>query len=446
MYIDFIFFKKQFETKDNLERDVKKFLENNLHYKLGYIHYNENNIKCSIGNSNIKKAIPVRIEIDDETESNIEIFSICKEIIKDHSKKDFYLNISYDGLSRYFSYNLYPNLAEFERKLRSIAYSTLINDLGYDWVSKSFPHNDTTKSKLEEIERKEDKNKEEEYSKLIKNALEEFYLKDLEAYLFTEYQYPNDHMIVEDLLSIAKRNSIDQEEIKDIESKRIPKSLINRYFDNDDLKYIKNNFSFINGARNDVMHNKEISMKKYKKYIKPLKKSLRIVNSLHAEINIGKYKKVEIGEIASAFNNAYRSMVTFNESIEGLRSLINTELSLTSRVSINSIGESIKSQIPKSAIESLVVPMNDHLPNISQSAFGNNSMIYDLGKMQDQLGELAGASKIAGLNKSIFSEEKIGNKMIDAMKSQRIIMDLNLNAGDSLLDYDETDNTDESKD
>lgn len=443
MYIDFIFFKKQFQSKSDLNSEVKKFLENKLYYKSVYINYNENKIKCIIDNSNIKRAVPERIKIDDETESNIEIFSTCKEMIKDHSKKDFYLNISYDGLSRYFSYNLYPDLAEFESKLRSIAYSTLINDLGYDWVNESFPHNDTTKLKLEEVERKEDKNRDKEYSKLIRNALEEFCLKDLSTYLFTEYQYPNDYMIVEELLNLAKSGNINQDKIEDIESKRVPKSLINRYFENDDLKYIRDNFSLINEARNDVMHHKEISIKKYKKYNYVLKKSLRIVNSLYNEINSGKYKKVKIGEIASAFGNAYRSMGALNESIEGLREVINTELNIAGKVSINSIGESIKLQIPTPAIETLIIPINEHFSNVAKSAFAYNTTMNELGKLQSKINEIT-APKIQNLMKPAFSENMLQNKMMKVIEdNNKKIMNLNLPFGESFLDENDIE---ESKD
>ena len=445
MYIDFIFFKRQFESKNNLENDVKKFMQAKLNYKSGCIDYKGNNIKCSIDNSNINKAVPVRIEIDDETENNIEIFSICKEMIKNHSKEDFFLNISYDGLSNYFSYHLYPGLAEFETKLRSIAYSTLINDLGYDWVNESFLHNENTKVKLDEIEGKEEKNKEKEYSKLITRALEKFYLKDLGTYLFTEYQYPNDYMITDELLNLVKSGSINQEKVKDIESKRVPRSLVNRYFENVDLEYIKDKFSLINDARNDVMHHKEISMKKYNRYNEILEKSLRIVNSLHDEINIGKYKKVGIGEIASAFGNAYRSMDKYNESIENLRNMINTELSISSKSSINLIGESIKSQIPKAAIESLMVPMNEYfsnIANITQSPLGYQTAIGDFSKMQSQVGKLAGMPKFQDYTEPSISKIT-NNTLINAIENQnKSFMKLNPNFVESFLDDEIIDNDD----
>lgn len=435
MYIDFIFFKKQFQSKSDLNSDVKKFLENKLHYKSGYISYNENKIECVIDNCNIKRAVPVRIKIDDETDKNIEIFNTCKEMIKNHSKKDFYLNISYDGLSRYFSYKLYPDLAEFESKLRSIAYSTLINDLGYDWVKESFPHSDTTKLKLEEIEKKEDNNRHKEYSKLIRNALDEFTLKDLSTYLFTEYQYPNDYMIVEELLNLAKSGEINQEKLEDIESKRVPKSLINRYFENDDFKFIIDNFRLINDARNDVMHHKEISINEYNKYHEALKKSLKIVNSLYNEINSIEYKKVKVGEIASAFGNAYRSMGALNEYIEGLRNLINTELNIAGKVSVNSIGESIKSQIPIPAIETLTVPINEHFSNLAKAAVDYNSIIGEFGNTQRQIVEIAGMSKIQDLIKPAFSENMTQNKIMKVIEdNNKKIMDFNLPLGESFLD------------
>lgn len=438
MYIDFIFFKRQFVSKDNLEHDVKTFLESKLNYKSGYISLNGNNVKCSIDNSNIKKAVPVRIKIDDETESNIEIFSTCKEMIKNNSKEEFYLNISYDGLSRYLANNLYPELADFETKLRSIAYSTLINDLGYDWVNESFSYNDSTKVKLENIERKKEKNKEKEYSKLIRNALEEFYLKDLGTYLFTEYQYPNDDVIVEELLNLAKSGNINQDEIDYIESKIVPKSLIRRYFENEDLNYIKDNFDLINDARNDVMHHKEISLENYEKYKSILRSSLRIIDSLYDEINIGDYKKVEIGEIASAFGNAYRFMNEYNELIDNLRNMINTELSVASIKSIDSIGQSIKPQIPASAFESLTIPMKDHFSNIAQSAFDNNSIIREFGTTQRQIDELARAPKMQDLMKPAFSEIMTQNKMMKAIEdNSKRIMDLNPSFGESFIDDNE---------
>lgn len=449
MNIDLIFFSKNSDSASTLRKEVKAFLEDKLNYKYGYIIIDGISIDCFINEFNIKKSVMVRIEINNTDDDTIMALDKLKEIIKNNSKEKFYLTISYDGLSRYFSDKLYPLIAEFETKLRSIAYNTLINDLGYNWVSETFEHHEKTKNKLKKFENKSKENKEKEYNQLIQKALDEFYLKDLGTYLFSEYQYPNNHMIVEELLNLAKTSSINQDQIDDIESKIVPKSLMRRYFDNDDLEYIRNKFNIMNDARNDVMHHKEITLGKYNKYDSLLNKSLSIVNSLHEETNIGNYNKVDIGEIASAFSNAYKSMNLYNKSIDGLRDVINTELSIASKASINSIGESIKSQIPASAIESLTIPMKDHFSNIAKSAFDYNSTIKEFANAQRQIGELAGVPKMQDLIKPAISGDLIQNNVMKAIEdNNKRIMNLPPSFGESFSDgndIEEDEDSDQSK-
>ena len=183
------------------------------------------------------------------------------------------------------------------------------------------------------------------------------------------------------------------------------------------------------------MHHKEISINEYNKYHEALKKSLKIVNSLYNEINSIEYKKVKVGEIASAFGNAYRSMGALNEYIEGLRNLINTELNIAGKVSVNSIGESIKSQIPIPAIETLTVPINEHFSNLAKAAVDYNSIIGEFGNTQRQIVEIAGMSKIQDLIKPAFSENMTQNKIMKVIEdNNKKIMDFNLPLGESFLD------------
>ncbi len=227
---------------------IKEKLSNNDKIKYKTIHLNDSGA--------------VRIKVNTLSDSNIEkeaetLESIKNKIIKGEHRKDYKINVCYDGAAEYYCSKLMMPLAIFERKLRQLIYLILISLYGIEWINKLIPKEDISEFKTNNYK----------YSnKLVEMGLECFTFQDYIDYLF-EPRNPKDmEEIIEEINKEMEKNDVTKEDIVKIIKNNTKKTIWELMDCNNEIEFNKDYIEKIRDIRNKVAHNKEITSKEYKEY------------------------------------------------------------------------------------------------------------------------------------------------------------------------------------
>lgn len=301
------------EASFNIQNDIITFdLEGktaNIHYKM---NHNDNNVLYFKVSSELSVMKAVE-ELDRFNEM----------LINGKHREKFYIINSYNEASQVLCCKLMPLLGIFERRLREFIYLTVTKSLGQEWIN-------TISEQLKNSIKQRSKGSVKADKALIEKSLEWLEFEELKNYLFAPYSDVNPDESIQEILS---NESISKEEILlKIEAMQ-KKSLWDKLFQNyDDLKELKNKITRVQQIRNDVMHNKSISLSFFNKSRNEIKEIneqlLAIISSIendsydeHNTITIDvttlanailqsmektekEFKFVEIGEmLVEKFNN-----------------------------------------------------------------------------------------------------------------------------------------------
>lgn len=213
-------------------------------------------------------------------------------LTKGAHRKDYYIILSFDGVSLYFCNKIYPKFNLFERKIRELIFNILIKAFGIDWFDATFSNE--LKADLASKKMKP--------SELIERALYEMTISQLEMYLFTPYREVDINKVIDYDLSQSVINTKTKEEIINVLDKCRAKCLWDRFFNSIQINSWQSNLVEIRLFRNSVAHSKYFYKKDYDKCNRLLNKLLKQIDKAIDEIEKRTFSKTEIGESLSVFS------------------------------------------------------------------------------------------------------------------------------------------------
>lgn len=266
----------------------------------------------------------VRIKVNTISDSNIEkeaetLESIKNKIIKGEHRKDYKINVCYDGAAEYYCSKLMMPLAIFERKLRQLIYLILISLYGIEWINKLIPKEDISEFKT---------NNYKYINKFVEMGLECFTFQDYIDYLFEPRNPKNMEEIIEEVNKEMERNDVTKEDIVKIIKNNTQKTIWELMDSDNEIQFSKDYIEKIRDIRNKVAHNKEITSKEYNEYKEMLnlgKKELEIGIKKAEDENYIRNISVEIKSISDSILNDFKiKLEMINPIIDPMNKLVNT--------------------------------------------------------------------------------------------------------------------------
>ena len=316
MKIKYIFFSKNEEKfnetegwKNHIKLILDEFFESKEH---GYYEVLINNEGYEFYYECTKREIGIyyaTISTSYTPKKNAEILEYINEIIiKGNHRKNFRITLSYDGVSDYYCTKIFPKFGLFERKLRELLFTILIEHYGSNWFDK------TVNSEITKDLQKHGLNK----GKLIEQALHEMTIYQLENYLFTPYSELDIRKLIDLDLSSERIISMDKDEIVRIIDKGRALSLWNRLFQEViDIDDVKDKLSEIRIYRNCITHNKFFYLNDYRRCYDVLTFMIEQVNNGLKKIEEDSLPRLrELSAIEAVANLVREWSEEYNKSIE----------------------------------------------------------------------------------------------------------------------------------
>lgn len=264
MNINYIFLLKEIDNKslNNVEQHYNIFnsIFNNVKKNYFSVEYNEEEYRINYRTYYDDKLNGFKLSISTNGDNDIVadlLGYVDKLIRKNPKRRDYSIITTYDGVSEYYSNKINRPLNKFERKLRELIYNILIKTYGTQWYDKTI--NEDLDNKIKETSKNSNK------SYLVENALQEMTMYDMEVYLFNPYKELDiNKMIDKGEINEKFINEKSKEEIANLMSKAIPKSLWERFFkDIIENENIQKQLEDIRKYRNKVAHGKEFHRNDY---------------------------------------------------------------------------------------------------------------------------------------------------------------------------------------
>lgn len=327
MYVDGLIFAKDEQTID--VDFIRNLVESNPIVEDIKSKYYNKDIRFAYSQGLKGNVINVYIYLEGDSFNTAKILSSIKELLNvQEIRKKFYVIYAFDGVSDYYSRRLFPLITEFESKLRSLIYMSLINNHGISWISETIDKIDYELDESNKIKKELLRNSNGSFD--IDNALQNFTLSTYEKFLFTRYSDSTYEEIVNNIEAHYFENILDDYSISHILMQKDKKSICNRYIKiNNEIKF-KSLFKKILKIRNKVMHGKEVTLKEYKVNKGVLSDSIFLIessielymnneyyineNNIYSSIRKTKYEHLNLDDISSKFLDAYeRSYEKDNE-------------------------------------------------------------------------------------------------------------------------------------
>lgn len=327
MYVDGLIFAKDEQTI-NVDF-IKNLIESNPIVEDIKSKYYNKDIRFAYSQGSKGNVINVCIYLEGNSSNTAKILSSIKELLNvQEIRKKFYIIYAFDGVSDYYSRRLFPLITEFESKLRSLIYMSLINNHGISWISETIDKIDYELDESNKLNKELLRNSNGSID--VDNALQNFTLSTYEKFLFTKYSDSTYEDIVNNIEAHYLENILDEYSISNILMQKDKKSICNRYIKNiNELKF-KSLFKKIQKIRNKVMHGKEVTLKDYNFNKGVLSESIFLIensiemymnneyyineNNTYSSVRETKCKYLNLDDLASKFLDAYvRSYKKDNE-------------------------------------------------------------------------------------------------------------------------------------
>lgn len=212
----------------------------------------------------------------------INILEIINNILtkeKNDITKSYLPIISYDSVSKYYCDKLYPQLNDFDRKLRRLLYNVYTLNFNLKYYENLYL-NETA----HEIKKKIPTNKLSNVSKEENYAISWFYSLDygnIEHLLFDKYVSQNEYEKAEEILSKEQDlSAMSNTQLRKIYKSLLPKSDWERFFSNKKLgQKFQDLFKDIHYKRNIIAHCKLIEKEQFNLCKSNLKESIILLDN-----------------------------------------------------------------------------------------------------------------------------------------------------------------------
>lgn len=318
MYVDGLIFAKDEQTID--VDFIRNLVESNPIVEDIKNKYYNKDIRFAYSQGLKGNVINVYIYLEGDSSNTAKILSSIKELLNvQEVRKKFYVIYAFDGVSDYYSRRLFPLITEFESKLRSLIYMSLINNHGISWISETIDKIDNELDDSNKIKKELLRNSNGSFD--IDNALQNFTLSTYEKFLFTRYSDSTYEEIVNNIEADYIENILDDYSISHILMQKDKKSICNRYIKNINEIKFKSLFKKIQKIRNKVMHGKEVTLKDYNVNKGVLSESIFLIesstelymnneyyineNNIYGSFRKTKYEYLNLEDIASKLTKAF---------------------------------------------------------------------------------------------------------------------------------------------
>lgn len=303
MNINYIFLLKEIDNESLNDVEVHYNIFNNIFKEVNKsyfsVEYNEEEHRINYRTyyENESNSFKLSISTNGDNDREAELLDYADKLIrKSQIRKDYNIIITYDGVSEYYANKIYRLLNKFERKLRELIYNILIKTFGTQWYDKTI--NEELDNKIKEASKKSNK------SYLIENALQEMTMYDMEMYLFNPYKELDiNKMIDTGEINEEFINERSKEEIANIMSKAIPKSLWERFFKEIiEIENIQEQLEEIRKYRNKVDHGKEFHKDDYFNCEEVVESVLNEIELALEEIKVKEFSVENVKVVYSAYD------------------------------------------------------------------------------------------------------------------------------------------------
>lgn len=318
MYVDGLIFAKDEQTID--VDFIRNLVESNPIVEDIKNKYYNKDIRFAYSQGLKGNVINVYIYLEGDSSNTAKNLSSIKELLNvQEIRKKFYVIYAFDGVSDYYSRRLFPLITEFESKLRSLIYMSLINNHGISWISETIDKIDYELDDSNKIKKELLRNSNGSFD--IDNALQNFTLSTYEKFLFTRYSDSTYEDIVKNIEAHYFENILDDYSISHILMQKDKKSICNRYIKNINEIKFKSLFKKIQKIRNKVMHGKEVTLKDYNVNKRVLSESIFLIesstelymnneyyineNNIYGSFRKTKYEYLNLEDIASKLTKAF---------------------------------------------------------------------------------------------------------------------------------------------
>ena len=246
-----------------------------------------NSIKYKKIESNNKNILRIRIETISHNNNKSEaqtLESIKNKIIKGEHRKDYKINVCYDGAAEYYCNKLMIPLAIFERNLRQFLYLILISLYDIEWADRFI-----SKEVIDDIKKKNNNN----INELIEKGLEYFTFQNYIDCLFIPRNPKSIEEMIKEVNNENDKEGVTKEDIVKIINNNVEKTMWEDIFnDINDIKieFSREDINNIRKIRNEIVHNKEIKSNKYEEYKKVINESNKKIKKVITRIEEEKYR------------------------------------------------------------------------------------------------------------------------------------------------------------
>lgn len=318
MYVDGLIFAKDEQTID--VDFIRNLVESNPIVEDIKNKYYNKDIRFAYSQGLKGNVINVYIYLEGDSSNTAKNLSSIKELLNvQEIRKKFYVIYAFDGVSDYYSRRLFPLITEFESKLRSLIYISLINNHGISWISETIDKIDYELDDSNKIKKELLRNSNGSFD--IDNALQNFTLSTYEKFLFTRYSDSTYEEIVKNIEAHYFENILDDYSISHILMQKDKKSICNRYIKNINEIKFKSLFKKIQKIRNKVMHGREVTLKDYRVNKGVLSESIFLIessievymnneyyideNNMYGSVRKTRYEYLNLEDIASKLTKAF---------------------------------------------------------------------------------------------------------------------------------------------
>lgn len=276
LYIDGLIFAK--EEQIIYVDFIKNLIENNSIVEEIKIKYHSKDLRFVYSKEIKGNVINFYIYLEGDSFNIAKTLSSIKELLNvPDVRKEFYVIYAFDGVFDYYSRRLFPRITEFESKLRSLIYMSLINNHGLSWISETIDKIDYELDESNKIKNVLMRNSNGSFN--IDTALQNFTLSTYEKFLFTKYSDRSYEDIVNDIEEHYTNNILDDYSLHYILMQKEKKSICHRYIKNINEIKFKSLFKKILKIRNKVMHGKEVTLKDYNENTGVISTSIFLIES-----------------------------------------------------------------------------------------------------------------------------------------------------------------------
>jgi hypothetical protein len=291
MKVEYLIILKKEESFCNSKEAFKKFLgvDSSINFEdksLVYKFDNKNLVvsyKLKTGVLEQKNERYFLLEMISDNLDEVRLYSslcrLVKKIVYRINPTKTNVNTLWDDIGIYYATQAYPIINNVENLMRKLITRFMLVNVGMDWASTAM-HSEI-KQKIDNKVKKSD------------SFHDELYGTDfiqLSEVLFKKYRNLNQNQLDGLISKSIKIENLELEELK----KSLPRSNWERYFSNLihlDEEKLKNNWKLLYDIRNDIAHNRYISLASYEKIKnlstaieKPLNDAIKSLDKIHVEL------------------------------------------------------------------------------------------------------------------------------------------------------------------